>query len=84
MAKKGRIKHNTPAERKSFDNIGDLITFLKKLDPRAIPVSLEPPFTGVRVVLCTSGTVLFSAPPKPKDHPGNLPVSSGIKTKRRK
>lgn len=52
--------------------VGELIEVLSRMDPETIPIALEPPFTGVRLVECDGDAdgpakVLISCPPRAKE-----------------
>ena len=42
--------------------VAELIVELQKLPPETVPLSLEPPFDGVRLVPDANGKVLFGRP----------------------
>jgi hypothetical protein len=42
--------------------VADLIRELSKLPANTVPISLEPPFTGVKIVQQDNGKVLLSSP----------------------
>lgn len=42
--------------------VKELIEALQRLNQSAVPMAAEPPFTGVRVILQSSGKVLICTP----------------------
>lgn len=44
--------------------VGEMVEALQKLPPEWRVISLEPPFTGVKIVNQESGSILFAAPPR--------------------
>lgn len=42
--------------------VGELIAELQKLPSETVPISLEPPFNGVKLVPDHNGKVLFGRP----------------------
>jgi len=41
--------------------IGELISILSDMDPNTVPMSHEPPFTGVKVVEQNNGKVMIAS-----------------------
>lgn len=41
--------------------VGELIAILSEMDPSAVPMSHEPPFTGVKVVAQDNGKVMLAS-----------------------
>lgn len=63
-----RALQRTAANRKGrtvmiIRTVGELIKELEKLPSSTIPISLEPPFDGIKLVPQGNGKVLFSSPP---------------------
>ena len=44
--------------------VAELIAELQKLPPETIPISIDPPFDGVKIVGQENGKVLFCRPVK--------------------
>lgn len=53
--------------------VADLIDVLSRMEPTAVPISTEPPFTGVRITVCDPdegqehGKVMIHSPPRDKN-----------------
>ena len=47
-------------------NVGELIDILKKLDPTARVLTIDPPFEGLKVVDQENGSFLFCRPRTPE------------------
>jgi hypothetical protein len=48
------------------NTVGELIAALSKIPPETIPIGIEPPFDGIKVVPQTNGKVLFGRPREPE------------------
>lgn len=71
-ARGGEVISEESSDYGVAETIGNLMALLGMFDPHRTPVTIEPPFTGVRVIPQESGSILIAPPPREKRAPKAL------------